>query len=925
MTSGIQTSRFGCLGCSWMGAMLLGTVVMVSALVWIEPQWMQRAIFWREPELPPEVILIPSFGSDIGSDTELPETKVELWSEFASQGAYVPSSGLTLKTIEGSEVVFPAGAISDSRPVVITPVVRLPIKMTEGNVLPIGPILDVAVDSQEHWTFERPIEVTIPFKHALLPKGFPEGRPAIAVWEEDHWKTLPTRHDIERGVLTAEAPHGSVIGAVWLLTKVVNVTAGVAAGWAILTSEPVLTTYKLLIEQVDLTYKTKNFAIHYMGIDPAKMPPIGHEYTDNTAYKGRQQGFIPRYITDLGVFLEEGRAWLPDIHMKVSEVWVDRWDVFVIPLAGAFGATFLGGPLLIDNDMRPDGEATFPQPLEWVMRRTCIHELIHVGQDDYMSNIGITFRNQTWWMESTADYLANYLLEARTGTPDPLPLYYIKEERALPSSGWDGTDKQKWYAYARLLKWMESYGLDVPEAIHQVNKAGDFTESGIDKVLKTLTPRLGLHDYHTSFARAFYHTNLWTGEITGLPSARGVLDAQSSRFTRLATAGRRAAQMRVYAETTLTEAPVVSMLYPFFARGLPGSRGARLVVQVEAPAGATDVYVFSAELRGNPTYAGSPSAISGEKAQPTVSLISSQRLASIPREATDIDWMSVIVNNGSLTAGHAPITIRRWLLLAPAYVEFARLNGGRYAVGWHEAELKTKGGDIAFKGYEVYRRRYGAADFPDKPINSVPMTDEFFVDTPPGDGFYEYTVRVRDAVGNLSEPAPLDSDGDPFVGTWKGKLALKEGSIAELAARMMRAEVAKSGGAGGDGAGVEALITGMSSALTGLDFLFKFGIPMKFEVRAERGAYIVRPVEVLGRPLDEPEDLPLDRLGRYTIGKLPTTPQGSPVLLSLTAKDEVIRTYSDTFDDPEIGRMRFSLKVALKRIDSKPPLKPSLP
>ncbi|MCD4751230.1 MAG: hypothetical protein K8R59_17810, partial [Thermoanaerobaculales bacterium] len=440
MTAGSSTSRFGCLGCSWLGAMLLGTVVMVGALIWIEPQWMQRIVFWHEPVLPPEVILIPSFDSDFDDTSEMkrPEAEIGVWSEFAMQGAYDPSSGLTLTTIEGSKVVFPPGSISDSRPVVVTPVVHLPIEMTEDDKLPIGPMLDIAVDGQEHCSFERPIEVTIPFNRSLLPTGFPDGQPAIAVWEEDHWNVLPTRYDTERRVLTAEAPHASVIGAIWVVTKIAG---GVAAGWAIVTSEPVLATYKLLMEQTDLTYETKNFAIHYLTPvikPPQAVPPIGHEYTDNTTYKGKEHLLHPRYITDLGVFLEEGRSWLPDVHMKVSEVWINRWDVFVVPLAGAFGATFLGGPLLLDNDMRFGGEVAFPKHLEWVMRRTCIHELIHVGQDDYMSNIGITFQKQKWWMESTADYLSNVIMEAKTGKPDPFPFYYISDMRALPSKGWDG-------------------------------------------------------------------------------------------------------------------------------------------------------------------------------------------------------------------------------------------------------------------------------------------------------------------------------------------------------------------------------------------------------------------------------------------------------------------------------------------------------
>ena len=54
-----STSRFGCLGCSWLGAMVLGTVVLSGALILIAPQWLEPLLFWKEPIPEPEVILIP--------------------------------------------------------------------------------------------------------------------------------------------------------------------------------------------------------------------------------------------------------------------------------------------------------------------------------------------------------------------------------------------------------------------------------------------------------------------------------------------------------------------------------------------------------------------------------------------------------------------------------------------------------------------------------------------------------------------------------------------------------------------------------------------------------------------------------------------------------------------------------------------------
>jgi hypothetical protein len=277
--------------------------------------------------------------------------------------------------------------------------------------------------------------------------------------------------------------------------------------------------------------------------------------------------------------------------------------------------------------------------------------------------------------------------------------------------------------------------------------------------------------------------------------------------------------------------------------------------------------------------------------------------------------MTVVVNHGSFSSGKAPIIVRRWLLMAPAWVRPYRQTDGTYEVTWHPAEIKSSGGGYAFKGYHVYRRKVGATEFPEKPINLVPITDEFFIDTPPSQGFWEYTVRVEDSAGNIGEPAPVDTGPDPFIGVWEGRLKLIDGSISEMATQMVRSEIAK---AGADGeAGIEGVISMIRGMTMGIDLWLRFGISMTCEVQPHRGKYKLKFISVLGKPVEEEEELILDRLGRSTIGKLPTTPQGSPVLLSVNKPDRVHHKYYDTIeDDPDIGTMRFGLEIDFTRKNS---------
>ena len=287
-------------------------------------------------------------------------------------------------------------------------------------------------------------------------------------------------------------------------------------------------------------------------------------------------------------------------------------------------------------------------------------------------------------------------------------------------------------------------------------------------------------------------------------------------------------------------------------------------------------------------------------------------MASPLKEDTDINRVVVTVNHGSFATGDAPIIVRRWLLMAPSWVRPYRQTDGTYEVTWHPAEIKSSGDGYAFKGYHVYRRKVGATEFPDKPVNLAPITDEFFNDKPPSQGFWEYTVRVEDSAGNLGEPAPVGTGPDPFIGVWEGKLKLIDGSISELATRMARSEISKAG-AGGE-AGVEAVMATIRGMTVGFDILFKLGVPVTAEVRPHRGKYKLTIVSVLGKPVDDEDELVLDRLGHSTIGMLPKTPRGNAMLLSVNKENRVHHKYYDTIEnDPDIGTMRFGLEIDFKR------------
>jgi hypothetical protein len=921
MSSG-TTSRFGCFGCFWLGALLAGTVTTAGILYWMQPAWLQPVLFWQTPPFPEEVVFLPEQLLPAPQPEAVPplESLAELWTDLAASGIYDPATGLSLETLEGSQVVFPPGSVNDAHPITMTPVSSLPSEMSEDTVVPVGPALSLRVADQEHWTFDRPIQVSIPFPDDYLPTDLPPHDLAIAVWEDTAWRVLPTTVDPGTGTLSADVPHASVVATVLILKYLAAGTA-MTVGIGI-NFEPGQAVLKLLQSEVDTTYKTPNFAVHYISRakSPVAAPPADNLYLAATTSGARQVGQHPLYVTDLGRYFEEGRSWLPDVHHRVSEATLIRWDVFVLPLANEYGVSGLGGPVVIDNDMRFSASDPLPEHLEFEMRRTTVHELIHVAQDDFFNR----FQYQRWWIESTAEYLSTYLVTRKMGIEDPKPFYYIGTDFACPALGWDSNSGiSHWYSYAKFMESMEAKGLDVPGAIRKISNDGTVTERELSATLRSLPPHLSLADYHTLFAREFYHENLFIGPprnsepLTGPSTAGRITTAQGSeRFRNLATQVGNARVPNAYGEARIAEPPVVSKLYSFRATGIPRERRAGLVVQVEAPMGAQDVSVIAVGLPSNPPYRGQPLPTQMFRPRPRVTFVAPGIMTGSTATPDEFELYNVIVTHGSFATGDAPIIIRRWLLMAPTWAASGPTNLGGIGVSWHEAELKTAGNGAAFAGYNVYRRQYGTTEFPETPLNAQPVTDEFYLDTTAGSGLFDYTVRVVDIAGNLSEPAPVAPPRDPFVGTWSGRMRLFEGSLAELAARMLEAEIKAAGPVTGNQASaIQGVLATVRAAVGAVDVMLRVGIPMTVEIRRERRGYVMKPLTAFGQPVEDEEELQLDRLGLYTLGKLPTTPQGNAVILSLSGWDEIKRKYRDTFDDPELGTMRFGLAINFKRVE----------
>jgi len=900
MSRDIHARRSGCFVSFWVAFLLLATVLESGLIWWMNPGWFDRLAFWRGEIYPPETVVLPP-----GPDDDLPPVSAAgyqppefgYWTEGRVSDTYRPDRGLALKTLTGTEVDIPPGAITEATEVSLTPVVHVPERLSAGGHLPVGPLYDLRVGDAEHWRFNQPVRFSIPFDFDDTTRAPADARRAIGVWDGNRWEVLPTSEDTANGRLIARTDHASLIGVL----TIIGVTAG---GSAIKFTEPGRAVWKLLTENLEHTYKSDNFAIHYNRGAPAGVP-------DDIAYllsQRRSTQAHPLYVMDMAKYLEDARQNLPQVDMKVAAVTLIRYDVFLVAMNN-FGSSELGGPVLLDNDFSFNGSAVSTH-LEYQMRVTGAHELIHVAQDDYfnISNAG----GYRWWLELTAEYLSHRLMK-KLGRANPEADYYIRSEPELLATPINRAEQEQPYAYAHFFNWLEGKGVDVQAVILQVNKSGapDLTE------LNTAVFAHGgttLTQLFPEYARDFHHRNLWTGAVIPAAALQEHLRSTRNAFTILTRQppGQNVARLYVHGQTDVPLPPLAARHFLFRSDGLPTRRGAKLVLHFSAGQGMGELRAEAAGFRaaGEPLFSGQPVALKSIALDTVPESSHLIPLVDPAGKAADLNQVSLLVMNPAAGGAEPRLTVRRWLLLAPASVTSERRTDGSYKVTWPEAELKADGGD-AFKGYNIYRRRWSDANFPKQPLNAQPVTSEEYIDQPSAGAFYAYTVTVVDRMDNESEPAPLD-ESEPFEGIWEGKFSLTRGEVSDVVIRVIRNELFKSVKPE-DQSMVDSYLDKARVILQNFDVLLRIGIPLTIEISKQGGRYKFLPLTVFGKKVEDPEPLMMQRAGLHSLAFIPDKPGGRPFILSLKRKDEIDRTFELVENDPEIGRVELAVRLALTR------------
>jgi hypothetical protein len=915
-------SRFGCLGCTWVLALILGTLIPAALLFWLSPRWMDRLMVWKGPVHADRIVLVPAGDGDFEG---LPKTRPKptesptLWHEKAVRAQYTLQNGATLTTVEGGVFSFPPGSIDRDVPVEVIPVIDLPDKAFPDNFVPVGGLHDLRIDGQDHWQFNRPVSISLPY----LPKvveSIPGGAiPVVVAWTGNQWDQLPTRVDTERGLLTAETEHASLVGGI-----AITVTA--FGGTVLKFTQTGQGLWLCITKNLEHTYKTKNFAIHYDTTG-------GHAVLSDAAYpltNSRPPGSEPLYVVDIGKHLEDTRAALPKVGMTVKEAgWGTRWDVFLLNLA-SFGNAEIGGPILLDNKLkipnRKGGAAAevFPpsKAYRYLMRKTCAHELMHVAQDAYynFTNSGAAKP----WTEMSAEYQAVHLLELM-GEPDLMPHYYIQDDSGflqVPMHKAHDSSGTQEYAYAEFLQWLEKRGLKTDSFIKSVNSTADPTLKKINQSLAAAGSKDSLSALFRLFAEDLHHSSMWTQNVVPAEVSNvwwrqagtvfGVLSRQR--------ADKAVATVNTYREERVQLRTLTTTVFHLRAGALPPARQGKLVIAVDAPQelkghrlGVAQYYnLVDPPLSGRPPPVTWISLLGGR-----FSTVLDRRIAAPGIEPTDSNRTTLFMVNESLETDGPSLLLTRWLLLAPEFVQYSRFQGGRYQIIWHKAELKSAKaihGKPVFAGYNVYRKRVSDAEFPTNPINPEPLSGESLFDDPPADERWDYTVTVIDIDGNESEPAAFKLEGDPFEGIWKGKTSLVRGTISEPIIKLVKSEIEKAAVPGENLSQVNSLLNKAGLILKNIDLLLRFGVPMTYEIEHTKdGLYSVTAKTVFGRPVEDPESLQMTRIGAYALAVTVEGKTFNKGLIQLYRENEIKQTFEGAYNDPDLGSGEIGVRLVFER------------
>lgn len=900
-----RTNSLGCLGVLSIFCLMTFTALEVGLAWKLDARWFDRVAYWRAPlvggadgggamvsaeDAGPKW---EQFKQELAAEAQRPAAKPRIEPKvtepkpaaFRLTAAVDPQSGGEIATDGGVRVQVPPGAVDRATQLSVTPIEALPDSMAGSFA---GPVVDVRVGDAEHYQYQRPVALTLPFD-----KNTP-GDVALATWENGRWQRVTSTVDREAGTVSAMVMHTSFWsvmgdGAKWafktfVISTPVGWTARIAYNTLFTPTGRAALQSAAWIGQDEYETPEGNFKIHYM--------TDGEHAVPNPA--SRNGAGVPNFVVEVGTHLETMRRELEGYGFPLEPVSLIRHDVFISKM-DAWGEARPGGPINLASDIYAKAD-TDDIPRVAAMRHVLGRLLALLAQAQYVRYWGITPDKYDWMHMSSA--LVESAMSLQGGAPSPLVLQELDLSAQwldrLPELPMDALTREQAEAYSLFFWHMgREQGLRVVGSMYGA-RFSEYQLPALDAAVRESCNKT-LVEQFTDFAWAYYQIGLTDYSLRGSHRSTVKPDVQMARQSK-------ASPEFTYVTKTLGDGGVrndwqaqnhVNMphltaraAYLRIAALPPGYEAPKLVIAFR-PLGDAGALRYRVGAASHEVGFGESSIkpVDAEGAIPGNGVSVAYNLDD-GRQRTQF---TTLVVNASLDQQSQGASVERWLLLHPDYVTYEKdtLHPDRnwYEIKWARAKLKDY--PQAFKGYKVYRKQTGEPDDAYEFIARVSEEERFSDQTIFDAGSYEYTVAVEDVFENESAFAPPRVD--PFEGVWEGDITLVDGSLVEPFILGVQGEYNKSKeeslaeiDAIPDAAKRERRRTEYFNDLKDLEEtgnkivellrtfeeFARVGIPVEMHIRREGGDYEMRFAEIMWQPMSEADSewIKLESVGPTTLG-----------------------------------------------------------
>lgn len=238
--------------------------------------------------------------------------------------------------------------------------------------------------------------------------------------------------------------------------------------------------------------ESQNFTVYW------KEGTVPSNTTYDSPNKASYTGTDPHYVRDVLKFLEDGYAKYKSLNLTLPS---GKTNVFVTNITEDGETGLITGNIAINQNIQFNTSRGETQSK--MLKKTCVHELMHVVQDYYYTT-NFTWGANRWWMEATAT------LADRIVYPDDSPFeseMYAKENVRIHRAWDDCGDDPSWYIAGGFLTYLNFYRPGSKVSVVNLIKEGGEIKNGI--TFRNMVNNHLINNVHKTIYEEYHNYLLW--------------------------------------------------------------------------------------------------------------------------------------------------------------------------------------------------------------------------------------------------------------------------------------------------------------------------------------------------------------------------------------------------------------------------------